>query len=143
MSGEDAPLFVDVFCEKGAFSLAQTRRILERARSLGYRLKVHADEFENLGGTWLAVGLGAASADHLVTTSAAEIAVLGASSTVAVALPGTPFGLGPAHLHACARAGRGRRHARAGFRLQPGHLTLREHADGHRPRLPLHAPHSG
>jgi imidazolonepropionase len=93
MAGEDVPLFVDVFCEKGAFSLAQTRRILERARALGFRLKVHADEFENLGGTALAVELGAASADHLVTTSPSEIAALGASTTVAVGLPGTPFGL--------------------------------------------------
>jgi len=93
LAGEDAPLFVDVFCEKGAFTLAQSRRILERARALGYRLKIHADEFENLGGTKLAVELGAISADHLVTTSKAEIAALGASSTVAVALPGTPFGL--------------------------------------------------
>ncbi len=93
MAGEEAPLFVDVFCEKGAFSLSQTRHIFERARALGFRLKVHADEFENLGGTRLAMELGAASADHLVTTSAAEIAALGRSSTVAVALPGTPFGL--------------------------------------------------
>ncbi len=94
LCGDDAPLFADVFCEKGAFTLAQARRILERARSLGYRLKIHADEFESLGGTWLAVELGAVSADHLVATSKAEIAVLGASRTVAVALPGTPFGLG-------------------------------------------------
>jgi imidazolonepropionase len=93
LCGEGAPLFVDVFCETGAFTLAQTRRILERARALGYRLKVHADEFENLGGAGLAVELGAASADHLVATSKREIAALSTSSTVAVALPGTPFGL--------------------------------------------------
>jgi imidazolonepropionase len=93
LCGEGAPLFVDVFCETGAFTLAQTRRILERARALGYRLKVHADEFENLGGAGLAVELGAASADHLVATSKMEIAALSTSSTVAVALPGTPFGL--------------------------------------------------
>jgi imidazolonepropionase len=96
LCGEQAPLFVDVFCEKGAFTLAQSRRIFERARALGYRLKIHADEFENLGGTRLAVELGAASADHLVATSKAEIAALGTSSTVAVALPGTPFGLAQA-----------------------------------------------
>src|SRR3990170_6418975 len=45
--------FVDVFCEVGAFDLAQTRRILEAARGLGFPLKVHADEFESLGGTAL------------------------------------------------------------------------------------------
>ena len=86
-------LFCDVFCEEGAFDLAQTRRILEAAAALGYRLKVHADEFVGLGGTRLAVELGAASADHLVSTPAEDIAALGRGDTVAVGLPGTPFGL--------------------------------------------------
>ena len=85
--------FCDVFCEEGAFSLAQTRRILEAARALGFGLKVHADEFKSLGGTALAVELGAISADHLVCTPAPEIENLGRSDTVAVALPCTPFGL--------------------------------------------------
>lgn len=89
--------FVDVFCETGAFDLAQSRRILESARPLGFPLKIHADEFDNLGGVGMAVELGAASADHLVATSEAEIAVLGKSQTVAVALPATPFGLAEAH----------------------------------------------
>ncbi|MBK7218224.1 MAG: imidazolonepropionase [Candidatus Promineofilum sp.] len=86
-------LFCDVFCEEGVFDLAQTRRILEEAAALGYRLKVHADEFVGLGGTRLAVELGAVSADHLVSTPAADIAALGRGDTVAVGLPGTPFGL--------------------------------------------------
>ncbi len=85
--------FVDVFCETGAFDLAQSEQILTRARGLGFPLKIHADEFDNLGGASLAVRLGAASADHLVKTSAEDIAALGASETVAVALPCTPFGL--------------------------------------------------
>ncbi|MEZ0396369.1 MAG: imidazolonepropionase [Anaerolineales bacterium] len=85
--------FVDVFCETGAFDLAQSEQILSRARDLGFPLKIHADEFDNLGGASLAVRLGAASADHLVKTSAADIAALGASETVAVSLPCTPFGL--------------------------------------------------
>jgi imidazolonepropionase len=85
--------FVDVFCETGAFSLAQSRRILETARSLGFRLKIHADEFDNLGGVTLAVDLGAVSADHLVVTSPEDVAALGKSDTVAVSLPCTPFGL--------------------------------------------------
>jgi imidazolonepropionase len=86
--------FVDVFCETGAFSLEQSRRILEKAKSLGYPLKIHADEFDNLGGVALAAELGAASADHLVKTSALDISALAQSNTVAVALPPTPFGLG-------------------------------------------------
>ncbi|HET7142868.1 MAG TPA: amidohydrolase family protein, partial [Anaerolineales bacterium] len=85
--------FVDVFCETKAFDLEQSRQILTRARSLGFPLKIHADEFDNLGGAALAAELGAASADHLVRTSDADIAALGKSDTVAVALPCTPFGL--------------------------------------------------
>ncbi len=93
-SRRSGPLFCDVFCEPGAFDLAQTRRILERAHELGFALKLHADEFEALGGTTLAVELGATSVDHLVATSQAEVETLAASSVVAVALPGTPLGLG-------------------------------------------------
>lgn len=85
--------YVDVFCERGAFSLDQSRGILETARDMGYPLKIHADEFENLGGTSLAVELGAASADHLVLTGPEDICALGKSDTVAVSLPCTPFGL--------------------------------------------------
>src|SRR5215207_7472183 len=85
--------FVDVFCEDKAFDLKQSRQILTVARSLGFPLKIHADEFDNLGGASLAVELAAASADHLVKTSDADIAALGKSDTVAVSLPCTPFGL--------------------------------------------------
>jgi imidazolonepropionase len=85
--------FVDVFCEEGAFDLAQSRRILETARRLGFEVKIHADEFASLGGTALAVEFGAVSADHLVWTPPADILALGRSSTVAVTLPCTPFGL--------------------------------------------------
>jgi imidazolonepropionase len=92
MQSSDLP-FVDVFCETGAFSLDQSRQILEAAKSLGFPLKIHADEFDNLGGASLAAGLGAVSADHLVKTSAADISVLAGSDTVAVGLPCTPFGL--------------------------------------------------
>ncbi len=85
--------FVDVFCEEGVFDVAQTRRILEAGRAHGMPLKVHADEFVGLGGTKLAVELGAVSADHLVTTPEEDIRALGRGQTVAVGLPGTPFGL--------------------------------------------------
>jgi len=85
--------FVDVFCENKAFTLEQSRQVLMKARSLGFPLKIHADEFDNLGGASLAVELGATSADHLVKTSDADIEALGKSDTVAVSLPCTPFGL--------------------------------------------------
>lgn len=89
--------FVDVFCENKAFNLTQSRQILSTAKELGFPLKIHADEFDNLGGASLAVELGAASADHLVVTSDVDIAALANSDTVAVSLPCTPFGLAECH----------------------------------------------
>lgn len=89
--------FVDVFCETGAFNLEESRLILSRAQELGFPLKIHADEFDNLGGASLAAELGAVSADHLVKTSPDDIQALARSETVAVGLPGTPFGLAEAH----------------------------------------------
>ncbi len=89
--------FVDVFCETKAFTLEQARQILTKALSLGFPLKIHADEFDNLGGAALAAELGAASADHLVVTSDSDIIALGKSDTVAVSLPCTPFGLAEPH----------------------------------------------
>jgi imidazolonepropionase len=93
----EPPLFCDVFCEDGAFSLEQSRRILLRAKELGLRLKIHSDEFKPLGGTALAVELGATSADHLACTPDEEIRLLADSDTVGVLLPGTPFGLAEDH----------------------------------------------
>lgn len=90
---EGWPIFCDVFCEQGAFDLAQSRRILEAAQQLGFRLKLHVDEFAPLGGTPLAVELGATSVDHIVTTPPDHVTLLAQSNTIGVALPGTPFGL--------------------------------------------------
>jgi imidazolonepropionase len=94
MAQHNTPLFFDVFCEHGVFDLAQTQRMLAAAQRLGFALKLHADEFVGLGGTKLAVEMGATSADHLVHTPQADIDALGAGKTVAVGLPATPFGLG-------------------------------------------------
>lgn len=91
------PFFCDVFCEEGAFSLEQSRCILEKAKELGMDLKIHADEFTSLGGAGLAAELGATSADHLACTPGEEIELLAKSRTIAVLLPGTPFGLGEDH----------------------------------------------
>jgi imidazolonepropionase len=89
--------FVDVFCETSAFNLEQSRQILTLAKELDFPLKIHADEFDNLGGAALAAELHAVSADHLVATSAEDIKILAESNTVAVALPNTPFGLAEDH----------------------------------------------
>ncbi len=97
MTTNRVKLFCDVFCEEGVFNLEQTRQILVAAREMGFDLKVHADEFVGLGGTALAVSLGAISADHLVRTPDKDIQALGRGQTVAVGLPGTPFGLGHQH----------------------------------------------
>ena len=101
-SGRPLP-FVDVFCERGAFDLAQTRAVLTAAARLGFPLKVHVDEFASLGGVPLAVELGAVSVDHLVHTPPEHLRQLASSTTVGVALPCTPFGLGEA-AYAPARA---------------------------------------
>ncbi|MGD9680522.1 MAG: imidazolonepropionase [Candidatus Obscuribacterales bacterium] len=84
-------IYVDVFCDRGYFTLADTEAIFEKSLSLGMRLKVHADEFESLGATALAVEKGAASADHLLAISDRDIERLSGSETVAVLLPGTSF----------------------------------------------------
>ncbi len=94
---EGKPFFCDVFCEEGAFSLEQSRRILKRAKEIGMRLKIHADEFTSLGGAALAAELGATSADHLACTPEEEMRLLAESDAIAVLLPGTPFGLGEDH----------------------------------------------
>jgi imidazolonepropionase len=84
-------VFCDVFCEKGYFDVAQSRRILETARAHGLKLKIHAEEFCDLGGATLAGELGAISADHLLNISDDGIAALKAGGTVATLLPGTAF----------------------------------------------------
>jgi imidazolonepropionase len=81
----------DIFCEKGVFTVEESRRILEAARRAGLGLRVHADELALSGGARLAAELGAASADHLLFIEAGEIAALAAAGTVAVILPGTAW----------------------------------------------------
>lgn len=84
-------VYVDIFCDKGYFSLEDTRRVFEKATSLGMKLRVHSDEFESLGATKLAAEMGAASADHLLTICDDDIKLLAGSETIAVLLPGTSF----------------------------------------------------
>lgn len=83
--------FFDVFCEKGVFSLEETRRLAAAAQAAGFKIKVHADEFVPLGGGALAAEVGAVSAEHLIAVDEAGIAALAGSRTVAVLLPGVSF----------------------------------------------------
>ena len=75
--------FCDVFCEDGVFSADQSRRILEAAQRLGLALRLHADELAPSGGAELAAELGAYSADHLATPSAAGIDALARAAAAA------------------------------------------------------------
>ncbi|HEX8638748.1 MAG TPA: imidazolonepropionase, partial [Pyrinomonadaceae bacterium] len=93
-SGIEKAFFADVFCERNAFDLAQSRRVLETAKNLGFRLKAHVGEFTNLGGARMAIELGAVSIDHLDTISDEEIALLAASSTIGVVTPTVNFNFG-------------------------------------------------
>jgi len=86
--------FADVFCEKGVYTVPESRRILQAAHAHGLRLKLHADELSASGGAELAAELGATSADHLGAVSQAGIAALAESPTVATLLPGTMLFLG-------------------------------------------------
>ncbi len=90
---KDENLFdaIDVFCENSVFSINETRYLLEKAKSLGYQIKMHADEIVSLGGAGLGVELGCTSVDHLMAISDEDIEKLASSNTVANLLPGTSF----------------------------------------------------
>lgn len=84
---------IDIFVEESAFNAEDSRWYLEKAREWGFELTIHADQFST-DGSVLAVELGARSADHLEASTDREIALLAASDTVAVVLPGASVGLG-------------------------------------------------
>ncbi len=90
------PIYADVFSEKNAFDLVQTRRVLSTAKALWFGIKAHTDEFTNLGASREAIELGAASIDHLDKISAKEIKMLASSETVGVITPTVNFNLGSA-----------------------------------------------
>ena len=85
--------FCDIFCEKGVFGIADSRRYLATAKEQGFGIKIHADEIEALGGAGLAAELGATSADHLLKSSMKDIDAMAAAGTVATCLPITAFSL--------------------------------------------------
>ena len=85
--------FCDIFCEDGVFSKDQSRRILQKAKELGFSLKIHADEVHDLGGAALAGELKATSAEHLLAASDEGIAAMSQAGVVAVLLPATAYSL--------------------------------------------------
>ena len=84
----------DVFCDEGAFTVEQSRRVFLAARQAGLGLRIHADEMARSGGSLLAAALGCASADHLIHATWEEIQALRQAGVVATMLPGTSYTLG-------------------------------------------------
>ena len=83
--------WVDAFCERGAFTPEQSRRVLEAGAAAGLGVRVHGNQLGEGGGVRLAVELGAASVDHCTYLDEADVAALAASDTVATLLPGVEF----------------------------------------------------
>ncbi|MFW6159975.1 MAG: imidazolonepropionase [Acidobacteriota bacterium] len=83
--------FVDVFCEEGVYNLEESRHLIREARKIGFKSRIHADEFSSLGGGQLAAEEGAASADHLIAITREGIQALAGSNTVATLLPTVTF----------------------------------------------------
>ncbi|WP_250673474.1 imidazolonepropionase [Paraclostridium ghonii] len=85
--------FCDVFCEDAVFDIEQTRKIFIKAKELGYKLKIHADEIVSLGGAELSAEVGCISADHLMAASDEGITSMAKNGVIANILPGTSFNL--------------------------------------------------
>ncbi|MGB9678752.1 MAG: imidazolonepropionase [Thermoanaerobacteraceae bacterium] len=91
VSKENLAEFCDVFCEEGAFSYEQSKKILEEAKKLGFKLKIHADELTQNRGSEIAGELGAVSAEHLEEISDKGIEAMKKAGTIAVLLPGVSY----------------------------------------------------
>ena len=89
---------VDVFCERIAFTLAETEQVFRSAQKLGIPVKLHAEQLSDMGGAALAARYGALSCDHIEHLSADGIAAMQAAGTVAVLLPGAYYTLRDTHV---------------------------------------------
>lgn len=89
----DLAEFCDVFCEEGVFSVEESNYILSKAKEMGYKLKIHADEIVPIGGAELAAKLGCISADHLMAASEQGLKDMAQKGVIANILPGTSFNL--------------------------------------------------
>ncbi|MEF8848360.1 MAG: imidazolonepropionase [Candidatus Thermoplasmatota archaeon] len=90
---KDKAFFCDVFCEKGFFTIEESRKILQEGKRHGMVSKIHADEIVDTGGASLAADLGAISAEHLLKISKKGIKDMANKRVIGVMLPGTPFSL--------------------------------------------------
>lgn len=94
--------FIDVFCEQGVFTTAESKQILAAGKKAGLGIKCHSDEIVPIGGTPMAAELGAVSCEHLIKADHTGIAAMAKSGTIACLLPGTSFYLNS--IYAPARA---------------------------------------
>ena len=85
--------FCDVFCERGAFSMEQAKRILVAGKKFGLKPKIHADEISTMGGAEIAADVRAASADHLNYASNEGIKAMAEKETIAVLLPASTYSM--------------------------------------------------
>lgn len=83
--------YIDVFCEKVAFSVDETKQIIEAGAKIGLKSKVHTNQFNSMGGIELCVDQQAVSVDHLEVMNDSEIKYLSESDTIATLLPTAPF----------------------------------------------------
>ncbi len=91
---ENLAEFCDVFCESHVFSVKESQQILQAATDLGYKLKIHSEQLSRLGGTSMASGLGATSADHLDYTEESDWRRMAERGVIPVLLPGAVYFLG-------------------------------------------------
>ena len=92
-AAEKGAEFCDVFCDRGAFTVAESREVLTRGKELGLKPKIHADEIAGTGGAELAAEVGAVSADHLLKASDEGIEAMKKKGAIGVLLPLTAFSL--------------------------------------------------
>ena len=86
--------YCDIFCEDSVFNVEQSRKVLLKAKELGFGIKIHADEIEEIGGAELAGEVSAISAEHLIATGEKGIEAMSKAGTIANLLPQTSFYLG-------------------------------------------------
>ena len=91
IADENLADYIDVFCEKVAFSVAETEQIIEAGWKYGLKPKIHTNQFNSMGGIEMSVKHNAVSVDHLEVLNDEEIAVLQKSNTIATLLPSAPF----------------------------------------------------
>ena len=85
--------YCDVFCEKGVFTVSQSRKILDAGKTHELTPKIHADEIVDTGGAVLAAEIGAISADHLLMSNDKGLKQMAKKGVIGAMLPGTPFSL--------------------------------------------------